>query len=417
ETYDYAVFDEGYSFNGWILRIWPRDYWSMMNERWGTVLTFDDFDLDGLPDNDPSLAIDEVRFGSNHQMVDTETDGLNDLEEFSAGYRGSTDPIDSDTDGDDIPDPEDVYPLDSVETVLKPVAMVIDGVLDSLSAPYLTTFGDDDAQDLTVDLYASYSHEGLYLCFDVVDDTINLENAGLYGAKWYDGIWLNLDADLDGYWGHGDDNYAVYVLPQGGPPDPIVRVDVTLDDRTLVADTMPNTDLVASYSLTEKGYCIEILVRANSLFRISTNVGDSIRMQCRVLDYDEWLGWQYSFPRYQAFTEYLGFEFGPDVTDVDENTSATLPGDFELLPNYPNPFNPQTTFGFVLPARSDVAAEVINLLGQRVRTLFERSMPAGRHTVTWDGLDDTGNPVASGVYFYRVRAGERVAARKMLLLK
>jgi hypothetical protein len=107
---------------------------------------------------------------------------------------------------------------------------------------------------------------------------------------------------------------------------------------------------------------------------------------------------------------------------IDTVTTAILgddviPIDFALNPNYPNPFNPVTTIAYRLPTRAPVTLEVHSLLGQRVRHLVEEMQLAGHHTVTWDGTDDDGRPVASGVYLYRLRAGRYDLTRKMVLAK
>jgi hypothetical protein len=106
------------------------------------------------------------------------------------------------------------------------------------------------------------------------------------------------------------------------------------------------------------------------------------------------------------------------VTGVDEEGhGSVLPFRFELSQNYPNPFNPVTMIEYSLPERSHVTIEIHNVLGQRVRALVNREESAGSYTVTWDGSDASGKPVATGVYLYRFQAGDHVETKKMLLLK
>jgi len=98
-------------------------------------------------------------------------------------------------------------------------------------------------------------------------------------------------------------------------------------------------------------------------------------------------------------------------TDVGEDTPANLPGELTIHQNYPNPFNPTTTVPFELPRRSDVVLTVYDLLGREVvRTT--QTLPAGSHTIEVDMSD-----LASGVYLYRLRAGDISDSKKMLLLK
>jgi len=115
-----------------------------------------------------------------------------------------------------------------------------------------------------------------------------------------------------------------------------------------------------------------------------------------------------------AMREILEYDSIP--TGVNDGPSA-LPQQFAVHQNYPNPFNPVTTINYSLPTRSEVEIVIFNILGQKVTTLDEGTLPAGEHTVVWNGIDDSGGAVATGVYFYRVRAGDNVSTKKMLLLK
>ena len=101
---------------------------------------------------------------------------------------------------------------------------------------------------------------------------------------------------------------------------------------------------------------------------------------------------------------------GP-TTSVRE-VAGQLPSSFSLAQNYPNPFNPGTVIEFVLPQPSDITLVIYNLRGEEVRRLIEGQKPAGYHQVTWDASN-----VASGIYFYRLQAGDFVLTRKMVLFK
>jgi subtilisin-like proprotein convertase family protein len=94
-----------------------------------------------------------------------------------------------------------------------------------------------------------------------------------------------------------------------------------------------------------------------------------------------------------------------------------LPVVFKAYANYPNPFNPRTTIRFDLPRTLDVSLRVYDVSGRLVRTLVDEVMPAASHDVAWDGLDDGGRHVASGVYYYRLTAGENTTTQKMMLVK
>ncbi len=94
-----------------------------------------------------------------------------------------------------------------------------------------------------------------------------------------------------------------------------------------------------------------------------------------------------------------------------------LPRCFALHANAPNPFNPATMITFDIPQRTDVDLEVYDLLGKKVKALVGKELSAGSHRIVWNGTDDYGRPVPSGVYFYRITAGEDCATRRMILLK
>ena len=100
------------------------------------------------------------------------------------------------------------------------------------------------------------------------------------------------------------------------------------------------------------------------------------------------------------------FAPGPDV-----------PVSFSLDQNYPNPFNPSTTISYRLADQRDVTLTVFNILGQVVKSLVHDVQPSGSYTVRWDGTNDRGTPVSSGMYIYRLRAGSFVQSKKMMLLK
>lgn len=102
---------------------------------------------------------------------------------------------------------------------------------------------------------------------------------------------------------------------------------------------------------------------------------------------------------------------------VDDQDGAILPAQFTLHHNYPNPFNPATTIRFDLPTPAHVKLEVFNLLGQRVAELADEPMKTGRHSVIWDGKNQSGEDTASGVYFYRLTAGDYAKVRRMTILR
>ena len=89
----------------------------------------------------------------------------------------------------------------------------------------------------------------------------------------------------------------------------------------------------------------------------------------------------------------------------------------QLQQNYPNPFNPTTTIAYNLASDGMATLEVYNIKGQRVTTLVNKQHNAGSHTIVWDGKDDSGRAVSSGIYYYRLNTENGSITHKMLLLK
>lgn len=107
-----------------------------------------------------------------------------------------------------------------------------------------------------------------------------------------------------------------------------------------------------------------------------------------------------------------------DVRWIDGGTEEeSKPTSFFISQNYPNPFNPVTNFKVSLPKASHVKIEVFNILGQNIRTLVDEDMKAGVFIVDWDGKDEKGMGVSSGVYFYRIIADQFSDIKKMILLR
>ena len=110
----------------------------------------------------------------------------------------------------------------------------------------------------------------------------------------------------------------------------------------------------------------------------------------------------------------VSYEFENSFTPP--NVSA-LPKDFDVFQNFPNPFNATTTIRYALPVNSHVRLEIFNILGQKVKILVDEEQTAGNKQVIWDGRNERGDVVSSGVYFYRINAGKFRDVMKMSLLK
>jgi hypothetical protein len=106
----------------------------------------------------------------------------------------------------------------------------------------------------------------------------------------------------------------------------------------------------------------------------------------------------------------------PSLTAVDEAPDSP-PSTLRLAGNFPNPFNPKTTIRFELPSAGQAKLSVYDASGRLLRTLVDGKLPAGAHSALWDGKDEAGQSLASGIYLYRLSAGEQTLTRKMLLVK
>ena len=128
--------------------------------------------------------------------------------------------------------------------------------------------------------------------------------------------------------------------------------------------------------------------------------------------------------RLHVYSQFTGTIYWDDLTvQVIGTTTGVktakdgVPKTFELAENYPNPFNPSTTIRYGVPLDGPVSLIVYNILGQQVRTLLNAPIAAGRYSITWDGRDEAGRVLSSGVYFYRLQSSATALVKKMMLLK
>jgi len=112
-----------------------------------------------------------------------------------------------------------------------------------------------------------------------------------------------------------------------------------------------------------------------------------------------------------------------EESSLSGSSAGTLPKVFSLRQNYPNPFNPSTTIQYEIPEQDNEETKVLvrlniySIRGRLVRTLVDEEKKSGFHKVQWDGRDERGELVSSGIYLYRISAGDYVSTRKMTILK
>ena len=100
-----------------------------------------------------------------------------------------------------------------------------------------------------------------------------------------------------------------------------------------------------------------------------------------------------------------------------EDQVVSLPENFHLHQNFPNPFNPSTTIRYSIVEPGNVSIKIYDVLGREVKTLVNEVRTVGTYSSTWNGYNNFGNKVSSGIYFYRMESGSFIEAKKMILLK
>ncbi|KAA3613832.1 MAG: T9SS C-terminal target domain-containing protein [Calditrichaeota bacterium] len=129
-------------------------------------------------------------------------------------------------------------------------------------------------------------------------------------------------------------------------------------------------------------------------------------------DMDDWTDWNPYDRRDVSFWLQGTFH---ETTAIEE--AMKVPNQISLAQNYPNPFNPETTIRYSIPNQSHTKLEIFNLLGQRITTLVNKTVAEGGHSIRWQGKDDAGNVVPSGVYVYKLQNQGYIKSKKLILMK
>ncbi len=180
----------------------------------------------------------------------------------------------------------------------------------------------------------------------------------------------------------------------------------------------------------DHGYSLEVVVHTD-MFGYSD--GDTVKLSVVIWDVDygssdaynpdvsdyapNWWGTQWCDVNFEKYYLYRDVILSNQTAVGIENEQLPIVEGFRLEQNYPNPFNPSTTIQYNLAKRTEVSIEVYNILGSKVATLFQGKQSAGQHSVRWDGKDDSGQAVSTGVYYYKLTTPEFSAVKKMLLIK
>ena len=110
-------------------------------------------------------------------------------------------------------------------------------------------------------------------------------------------------------------------------------------------------------------------------------------------------------------------EWKDATLNIQEDVASSLPTHFRLMQNFPNPFNPTTNIQFEILERTDIKLELFDVMGKNVATLFKGSKNPGLHQIKWNGTNDQGQLLSTGIYFYKLTSKNLTQARKLLFAK
>lgn len=155
----------------------------------------------------------------------------------------------------------------------------------------------------------------------------------------------------------------------------------------------------------------------NTLVPSSASVGESYYFDG--INWQDLYNYNFSDPSWNGTANFcikgLTNEYVPNYIESDNNLNN--PDQFELFQNYPNPFNPETRIDFQLSSLNNVKIKIYNALGQKINSLVNKKLPAGKYSVNWDGKDYSAKNVSSGVYIYQLTIGNVTSSKKMMLLR
>ncbi|HSG28097.1 MAG TPA: T9SS type A sorting domain-containing protein, partial [Candidatus Krumholzibacterium sp.] len=199
------------------------------------------------------------------------------------------------------------------------------------------------------------------------------------------------------------------------------RIAVNTNQETVVSTALQSS------STRYDGDSIELLWRLSSIdegvtFKITrtSSEGEEVELD-PVLVESNGLSFRLvdsSIEKDMEYTYRVEYSLGGQAKLLFESEAVqTQAMTFTLHQNTPNPFNPTTTIRYYVPAVCDVRLEIFDVTGRRITVLEDKVAEKGEHQIDWNGLDDCGNKVSSGIYFYRLRAGKELVSRKMVLLR
>jgi hypothetical protein len=298
---------------------------------------------------------------------------------------------------------------------VEPVSSVIYGLYDgpsSASIVRVNAAGGDSYELFTIDLanmtsIAFDSNSTLYVA-DISGNATDIYTIDLTDGSYQYVVTADIRIQAMAFNPVTGELWATIRQVLGAGRDKVYTLSLIDGTSTLVGQTGFN-DMTNDLAFDENNDMYGIVGPINdtgSLIKISTTDGTGLLVG--EIGYDNITGLAY------AINGATGIE--------DDNSTETIPREYALSQNYPNPFNPSTSIEFSLPFTSDVRLTVYNLLGQIVTELVNEEIIAGNYSVVWNGTDNNGLKVSSGVYLYKMQAtgtngNEFRQIRKMVLLK
>jgi hypothetical protein len=208
---------------------------------------------------------------------------------------------------------------------------------------------------------------------------------------------------------------GAYFQTAGGATSATITVTVTLADTSVV--TISGTTGVAGTTLTYGTPDTTIIADGSGAYSVAVPHNWSGTLTPSK-------GGCVFSPTHRVFVNVVadtsgsGNNFTPSlILNVEQDLGNDIPKVYSLGQNYPNPFNPSTIIPFALSRAGFTSLKIYNIVGQEVANLVAGYLPAGAFRTTWDGKDMNGQAVSSGVYLYRLKTGEFVEIKKMLLMK
>jgi parallel beta-helix repeat protein len=187
---------------------------------------------------------------------------------------------------------------------------------------------------------------------------------------------------------------------------------IEFDSKLLKIVDITTTELTSGFTIVHSIESDQIKI-ALAGSRLLTQDGAIVNIKCEILDASK------DMTNAMALTNVLVNEGNilANIQPSDINSQATVPAGFVLCQNYPNPFNPETTIKYQLPQKGRVELKVFNVAGQQIKTLVNEEKEAGCYEVRWDGTDNSGKKVSSGLYIYQLKSGDFFDSKKLAVLR